>query len=227
MSKLELQVEKIDCCVNGCLLYFKEVGTLNHCKVIGACRYVPRKSVMGKDKDLAVKKMLYFPIILRLQRLYTLKEFASQFISNEMASWEHNNSNIFCHPSNGKPWKQFDEVYLDYACDTRNVRLCLCIDGFESYIQASSSPYSHWSIIVTPYNLPPEMFLNKPYMFLTCLVPRLYNPKVKIDAYLQPLIDDLRRLWRDGIVTYDISMKQNFVMRAHLMLIINDLKWLK
>ncbi|XP_058731844.1 uncharacterized protein LOC131603526 isoform X1 [Vicia villosa] len=219
VSKLGLEVEKIDCCVNGCLLYIKEDSTLTECRVCGAARYVPRKSGMGKYKDVAVKRMFYFPIIPRLQRLFASKESAAQM------RWHRENPsdpNILRHPSDGKAWKHFDEVYPDYASDPRNVRLGLCTDGFTPYIQASSTPYSCWPVIVTPYNLPPEMCMTKPYLFLTCLVPGPYNPKAKIDVYLQPLIDDLQRLWRDGILTYDISMQQNFVMRAHLMWTIND-----
>ncbi|CAL5197624.1 unnamed protein product [Lathyrus oleraceus] len=117
------------------------------------------------------------------------------------------NPNVLCHPSDGKAWKYFDEVYPDYASDIRNVRLGLCSDGFTPYIQASSSMYSCWMMIVTPYNLSPEMCMTKPYMFLTCLVHRPYKPKVKIDVYLQPLIDGLQRLWIDGIVAYNVSMK--------------------
>jgi hypothetical protein len=139
--------------------------------------------------------------------------------------WHRNNisnPNILRHPSDGKAWKHFDEVYPDFALESRNVRLGLCSDGFTPYTQASSSPYSCWPIIVTPYNLPPEMCMTKPYMFLTCLVPEPSNPKAKIDVYLQPLIDDLQRLWKDGILTYDISSKENFVMRVYLMWTIND-----
>jgi hypothetical protein len=130
--------------------------------------------------------------------------------------------NVLRHPSDGKAWKHFDNVYPDFARDARNVRLGLCSDGFTPYIQASSSPYSCWPIIVTPYNLPPEMCMTKPYMFLTCLVPGPSNPKAKIDVYLQPLIDDLQLLWGDGVWTYDASMKENFLMRACLMWTIND-----
>ena len=39
---------------------------------------------------------------------------------------------------------------------------------------------------------------------------------------MQPLIDDLKLLWNTGVVTYDVSLKQNFVMKACLMWIIND-----
>jgi len=68
------------------------------------------------------------------------------------------------------------------------------------HIFKSSSPYSCWSIIVTPYNLPPEMCMTKPYMFLSCVVPSPFNPMVGTDVYLQPLIDDLNKLW-NGVLT--------------------------
>ncbi|PKU63664.1 hypothetical protein MA16_Dca016030 [Dendrobium catenatum] len=33
------------------------------------------------------------------------------------------------------------------------------------------------------------------------------NPKAKIDVFFQPLIDDLKLLWEEGVLTYDISTK--------------------
>ena len=66
------------------------------------------------------------------------------------------------------------------------------------------------------------MCMTKPYMFLTCLIPGPSNPTKKIDVYLQPLIDDLNQLWNEGVMTYDIFTRENFVMRACLMWIIND-----
>ena len=55
VSKLGLKARKIDCCVNGCLLYYKENSNLTECRVCGAARYLPRKSGMGKFKDVPVK----------------------------------------------------------------------------------------------------------------------------------------------------------------------------
>ena len=48
-----------------------------------------------------------------------------------------------------------------------------------------------------------------------------YNPKSKIDVYMQPLIEELKILWV-GVLTYDVSKKNNFIMRAALMWTIND-----
>jgi len=101
------------------------------------------------------------------------------------------------------------------------VRLGLCSDGFTAYNTASARPYSCWPIIVTPYNLPPEMCMTKPCMFLSCIIPGPTNPTDGIDVFLQPLVDDLKRLWV-GELTYNIANKENFTMRAAFMLTIND-----
>ncbi|XP_039687914.1 uncharacterized protein [Medicago truncatula] len=219
VSKLGLKVEKIDCCKKGCMLYYKDDSKLSECKFCSAPRFFPRRIGMGKYKDVPAKRMFYFPIIPRLQRLYASTESASEMRWHKE---NKNNSNLLRHPSDGKAWKHFDEVYPEFAREPRNVRLGLCSDGFTPYIQASAGPYSCWPIVVTPYNLPPEMCMTKPYLFLACLVPGPNNPKEKLDVYLQPLIDDLQQLWSNGILTYDISTKQNFIMKACLMWTIND-----
>ena len=59
-------------------------------------------------------------------------------------------------------------------------------------------------------------------MFLTVIVPGPRNPKEKLDVYLQPLISELQALWEIGVETYDISRKQNFMLRATLLWTISD-----
>ena len=54
-------------------------------------------------------------------------------------------------------------------------------------------------------------------MFLIVLVSGPSNPKEKIDVFMQPLVAELNILWETGVIAYDISMKQNFIMRAALM----------
>ena len=59
-------------------------------------------------------------------------------------------------------------------------------------------------------------------MFLKFLIPCPSNPKHKIDVYLQLLIDELCTLWNDGILNYDVSLRQNLVIKAALMWTLND-----
>jgi len=59
------------------------------------------------------------------------------------------------------------------------------------------------------------------FMFLFMVILGSSNPGRNIDVCLRPLIDELTQLLSSGALTYDISRKQNFVMRATLMLTIN------
>jgi hypothetical protein len=60
------------------------------------------------------------------------------------------------------------------------------------------------------------------FMFLSMVIPGPSSPVRNIDVCLQPLIDELAQLWSSGALTYDISRKQNFLIRAALMWTIND-----
>lgn len=50
-------------------------------------------------------------------------------------------------------------------------------------------------------------------MYLICIIPGIY---------LQPLIDDLKLIWQDGVQTYDLSRKKNFTLRESLLWTINN-----
>ncbi|XP_019266462.1 PREDICTED: uncharacterized protein LOC109243903 [Nicotiana attenuata] len=175
-------------------------------------------SRLSSGKKAAVKSMHYLPLIPRLKRLYASMSSAPHM------RWHYENRRppgVMCHPSDGEAWKHFDRTYPDYASEPRNVRLGLCADGFTPF-SVSATPYSYWPVFITPYNLPPEMCMTSPYIFLNCVIPGPRNPKSLIDVYLQPLIDELKQLWYDGVETYDISTKQNFNLCTNLMWTIND-----
>jgi hypothetical protein len=60
------------------------------------------------------------------------------------------------------------------------------------------------------------------FMLLSMVIPGSSSPGRNIDVCLRPLIDELTQLRSSGALTYDISRKHNFVMRAALMWTIND-----
>ncbi|KAJ8770996.1 hypothetical protein K2173_023321 [Erythroxylum novogranatense] len=197
---LGLPVKKIDCCRIGCMLYWGDDINLDQCK------FFPWK------------RMYYFPLTPRLQRLY-----ASEVTASHMR-WhaEHEQEDgVMTHPSDALAWKHFNDTHVDFAVDSRNVRLGLSTNGFQPFGQYGQQ-YSSWPILITPYNLPTWMCMKEAYMSLTVIVPRPTNPKQKIDVFLQPLIAELQQLWDYGVQTYDVSKQQNFVLRAALMWTISD-----
>jgi len=59
------------------------------------------------------------------------------------------------------------------------------------------------------------------YFTMFTLIP---GPKTRndIDVYLQPLIDELKELWDNGVQTYDASMKEMFQLYVSILWTIND-----
>jgi len=128
---------------------------------------------------------------------------------------------VMVHPSDGEAWKLFNSVHPHFSAESRNVRVGLYTDGFNPF-GSFAAPYSCWAVILTVYNLPPGMCMRLEFMFLSTVIPGPSSPGRNIDVCLRPLIDELAQLWSSGALTYDISRKQNFLMRAALMWTIND-----
>ena len=66
------------------------------------------------------------------------------------------------------------------------------------------------------------MCIRPEFMFLSMVIPSLSSPGRNIDVCLRLLIDELTQLWSSRALTYEISRKHNFVMRATLIWTIND-----
>jgi len=147
---------KIDSCQGGCMLYYKDDSELTKYKFCGLPRYMPGKGQNKRYEKVSIKRIFYLTIIPRLQRLYASMDSARQMRRHHE---NKRDDGLLRHPSDGKAWKHFDNVYPDFAAKPRHIRLGLCSDGFTQYVQASASPYSCWPKFLTPY------------MFLTCLIP--------------------------------------------------------
>ena len=190
---------------------------LMSCNFCNQSRFKPANS-NRKQKLVPWNRMYYFPITPRLQRLYS-----SNVMSFHMR-WhnEHEQTDgVMNHPLDVVAWKRFDDIHPDFASDSRNVRLGLSTNGFHPFGQLGQQ-YSSWPIILIPYNLPPWMCMKEAYMFLIVIIPGPKNPKQGIDVFLQPLVSELIQLWEVGVLTYDVSLKQNFMMRAALMWTVSD-----
>jgi len=57
---------------------------------------------------------------------------------------------------------------------------------------------------------------------LCMMISGLKQPGNDIDVYLSPLIEDLTKLWDEGVLVFDGFQNETFQMRAMLFYIIND-----
>lgn len=110
------------------------------------------------------------------------------------------------HPGDSDSWKQFDSLHPDFASDPRNVRLELTTNGF-NLLKNMNVSHSTWPIIIIPYNLPPWLCMKQTNFLLSLLISGPKAPGENMDVYLQPLIEELKELWEQGVETFDVSKK--------------------
>ena len=184
ISALGLSVENIDCCINGCMIYWGPTASMTQCDDCGVSRWITDKTPR--------KQFHYFTLGPRLQRLYASTTTASHM------RWhvEHRSEDREkCHPSDSEAWLTFNTTHPDFARETRNVRLGFCKDGFNPF-GSSGQQYSCWPVILTPYNLPPLLCMKKQYMFFMVIVPVLNNPRWRTFSFV--------RLWWGQLATFQL-----------------------
>ena len=84
-----------------------------------------------------------------------------------------------------------------------------------------SSSYSMWPIFVIPYNLPPWLCMQESNFMMALLIPGPHSPRKALDVFLQPLVEDLLKLW-SGVDTVDAITGKDFKLRAAVLSCIHD-----
>ncbi|XP_076932136.1 uncharacterized protein LOC143597540 [Bidens hawaiensis] len=221
-----LDYKKIHACPNDCMLYWKEYEDAEVCHI---CHTSKWKQVNEKQNNhnsehykttsrVPAKVVWHFPLKSRLQRLFMCSEIAKHMRWHDEGRPKDGNLR---HPADGKSLKEFDSLYPHFAKETRNVRLGLSSDGFNPF-GTMSIAHSTWPVVLVNYNLPPWMSLKPEYFILSLLIPGPEYPGNNIDIYLQPLVEELKDLWVNGLETYDKSKDETFKMYAALTWTISD-----
>ncbi|XP_073152210.1 uncharacterized protein [Henckelia pumila] len=162
--------------------------------------------------------MRYFPLTPRLKRLYSSRHTARDMRWHDAERLK--DDGVLRHPADGSAWNMFDEKFPAFSMDPRNVRLGLATDGFNPFGNMSTT-YSMWPVMVVPYNMPPWKCMQSENMMLSLLIPGPTSPGKDMDVFLQPLIEELKRLW-EGVNTRDAVTNDTFLMRAAVLWTIND-----
>ena len=160
----------------------------------------------------AKKSLAFFSLKDRLQRLFIY------FKTARWMTWHNDGRSLrengeMRHPADSPAWLHFDSQYPDFAVENRNVRLGLANDGFNLFTNMSRR-YSICPVMTVVYNLSSWMRMKQTYTMMSLLILGPTESGNDIDVYIQPLIEELKDLWKNSVETYDISKKQNFHMRA-------------
>ncbi|XP_041011477.1 uncharacterized protein LOC121255266 [Juglans microcarpa x Juglans regia] len=207
---------KIHVCPNDCALFWKENAEKDECPKCNASRWV---SSTTYPQRIPQKVLRYFPLKPRLQRLFMSRKIV------QAMRWHVkdrvDDPSCMRHSIDSRVWKDFDNKYGWFAADPHNVRLGLASDGFNPF-NNMSKPYCIWPVLVVPYNLSPWLCMKDPYLIMSLLIPGPKAPENDINVFMRPLIDELKKLWHEGIRTYDAHKRQMFSLHPALLWTIND-----
>ncbi|KAL5578957.1 hypothetical protein UlMin_011399 [Ulmus minor] len=218
LRKFDLKYQRIDACVNDCCLFRGEKAEMNVCPKYNVSRWKVDKHTKEVRVGEAAKILIYFPIIPRLKRMFRSKEMA------ESLRWHSTNKSTdgkMRHPVDTPAWESINARWPEFTLEPRNLRLGLAADGINPF-RNLSSVYSCWPVMLVVYNLPPWLCMKDDNTLLTLLIPGPRQPGNDIDVYLEPLVEDLKKLWNKGVFAYDAYEKRSFNLKAMLLWTIND-----
>lgn len=218
LCPLSLTIDRIPTCPKDCVLYRKEHVNLDKCPKCGLSRYKPGTDPSKKGKKPAAKILYYLPVEPRLRRLFANPRDA------ELLQWAgtcRKDDGMLRHPADSSEWRKIDMTFPDFGGEPRNLRLGLCTDGMNPYGNMSSR-HSTWPVFLCIYNLPPWLCMKRKYLMMPLLISGPKQPGNDIDVFLAPLIEELEKLWKEGIRVYDAYKKEWCTIRVMIFCTVND-----
>jgi hypothetical protein len=124
----------------------------------------------------------------------------------ELVCWHsekrRKNNEEIRHPADGTQWNFFDLQYKPFGSESRNIRFTLSIDGMNPFVE-NRTVHSTWPVILAMYNLPTWLCHKRKYLMLSILIQGLKQAGTDIDVFLEPLMEDMAKLWNEGVRMWD------------------------
>ncbi|KAM6556335.1 hypothetical protein CsatB_003354 [Cannabis sativa] len=186
------------------------------------CKKTKITNNVNKSKENRIlipqKVTWYMPLIPRLKRLYRSAEHSENLIWHETKRVKDGKLR---HPTDSQAWKKVNYINPEFKTEPRHIRLGLSADGVNPH-RSLSSLHSSWPVFLVMYNLPPWLVMKRKFNMLSLMISGPQQPGQNIDVYLEPLIDDLIKLYENGVQVYDGFKKEFFNLKAVLLWTVSD-----
>jgi hypothetical protein len=94
--------------------------------------------------------------------------------------------------------KKFDLQYPEFLAKSRNIRFALSTDGMNPFGE-NRTVHNTWPVILAMYNIPTWLCYKRKYLMLSILIQGPKQASINIDVFLEPLIEDMAKLWNEGV----------------------------
>ena len=104
---------------------------------------------------------------------------------------------IMCDVFEGRVWRDFQMFNgSSFLASPRNYGFMLNVDWMQPFVH---TPYSVGVLYLVLMNLPRSERFKRQNVFLVGIIPGPSEPKMNINSFLKPLVDELIVLWDEGI----------------------------
>jgi hypothetical protein len=197
----ELIQEKLQSCV--CWHYEEKYKNKN--KTVIGPEIVDDEADLDKEdmikRKIPTSVMWYLPVIDHLKCVFSNPR------DGKIVRWHsekhRENDEEIRHPANGTQWKFFDLQYPEFSVESRNIRFALSTDGINPFSE-NRTVQSTWLAILTMYNIPTWWCHKRKYLMLSILIQGPKQVGINIDVFLEPLMEDMVKLWNEGVHMCDI-----------------------
>src|SRR6266511_315600 len=85
-----------------------------------------------------------------------------------------------------------------------------------------SSSHSTWLVVLSILNIPSWLCMKRKYLMLSILTQCLKQPGNDINVLLEPLLEDMAKLWNDRELVWDELKQECFTLRAMIFIAVID-----
>ncbi|XP_035665651.1 uncharacterized protein LOC118408900 [Branchiostoma floridae] len=184
------------------------------------CGTILMKTVLGKhQKEFLYPKrtFCYRSVVKSLEDMLQRPDFIEACEAWRNRSTQHGTyTDVF----DGQIWKDFQvvdgEPFLAEPC---NLALMLNVDWFQPYKNIKESIGIMYLSVM---NLPREQRFKEENIIVVGIIPGPHEPKLHINGFLEPLVEELQKLWK-GLWLHDSSLVKKQRYRAALLCLACDI----
>ena len=149
----------------------------------------------GKVRLYPFKVYCYNSIIASMQQFLKRPGFAAKC---ELWRERDTPSGILADVFDGRIWKEWQYIGVNkpFLASSHNYAFMLNVDWFQPF---KHSLYSVGALYMVLMNLPRAERFRPENVFLVGIIPGPHEPKLNINSFLKPLVEELNILWNDGV----------------------------
>jgi hypothetical protein len=108
-----------------------------------------------------------------------------------------------------------------FGSESRNIRFDLSIDRMNPFGE-NRTMHNTWPVILAMHNLLTWLCHKRKYLILSILIQGPKQASTDIDVFLEPLMEDMTKLWNEGVHMWDQYQQEYFTLYAIIFVCIHD-----